>query len=111
MEVHISPSQIAGSIHAPPSKSYTHRAILLAALAKGQSEISNYLHSKDTDVTVECCKRLGIAVNEKRTNSITIQGTDGFRNVMQSKKLILLNCVDSGTSARLITAIAAIAPY
>lgn len=111
MNAHISPSKIAGIIQAPPSKSYTHRAILLAALAKGQSEIRNYLHSKDTDVTIECCKRLGVAVNKKSVDCLTIQGTDGFRKVSQSKKLIVLNCIDSGTTARLITSIAAITPY
>lgn len=111
MDILISPSIISGSIQAPPSKSYTHRAILLAALAKGQSEIRNYLHAKDTDVTVACCKRLGIAIHKKASDILTIYGSDGFRKVTQSKKLISLNCVDCGTTARLIISIASITPY
>ena len=40
---------IKGTISAPPSKSYTHRAIFMASIANGTSIIRNPLISGDTD--------------------------------------------------------------
>lgn len=47
------PSRISGTIHAPPSKSLTHRAIVLAALSTGPSQVGRPLRSEDTDATLD----------------------------------------------------------
>ncbi len=49
MNVIIRRSEIDGKIIAPPSKSFTHRAVVAASLAKGKSMIYNYLSSDDTE--------------------------------------------------------------
>ncbi|MBM4432955.1 MAG: 3-phosphoshikimate 1-carboxyvinyltransferase, partial [Chloroflexi bacterium] len=41
----IAPSTIAGKVTAPPSKSYTHRVLILGALADGETVIENFLSS------------------------------------------------------------------
>nr|WP_326121272.1 3-phosphoshikimate 1-carboxyvinyltransferase [Metasolibacillus meyeri] len=68
----ISPSKkrIDGSIAIPGSKSLTNRALILAALANGQSKISGILKSDDSYWCIETLKKLGI--------SITIRGETAY---------------------------------
>ena len=91
-------------IKAPPSKSYTHRALILAALADGISYIHGQLDADDTRITARALAALGIRINWEQ-NLITVHGTGG--------KLIGPNVPidigDSGTSMRLITAICLLA--
>ena len=46
-------SRVSGSIQAPPSKSYTHRAIVLAALSRGPCHLHRPLLAEDTQATIE----------------------------------------------------------
>lgn len=55
-------STVEGKIRCPPSKSYSHRAIILSSLSNGVSNLSNVLFSRDTMATIDCCKRLGIEI-------------------------------------------------
>ena len=59
MKVRISPSVVSGVVSAPPSKSYTHRAVILASLAAGESIIQSPLLSDDTLYTINACRYLG----------------------------------------------------
>ncbi len=43
---------LKGAVNAPPSKSYTHRAFVVASMAQGESRIENYLSAGDTLSTV-----------------------------------------------------------
>ena len=53
MTVVIRPSRaVAGRLEVPPSKSITHRAILCAALAGGQSHIANLAYSEDNNNSI-----------------------------------------------------------
>ena len=52
-------SEISGVVKAPPSKSYSHRAIILASLAKGTSRLYDMLYSEDTLASIRVCKALG----------------------------------------------------
>ena len=55
----IYPSKINGVLSVPQSKSYTHRAIILASISEGTSFINNPLISEDTQSTVKICELLG----------------------------------------------------
>jgi len=46
-------SRVSGSIQAPPSKSYTHRAIVLAALSRGPCHLHRPLLAEDTQATIQ----------------------------------------------------------
>lgn len=99
------PSHIFGTITAPPSKSYTHRAFILAMLAKGKSRIENPLISLDTLATIEGIKTLGAKV--ERTNDVWIvEGTGG----KISPKKDVIDARNSGTTMRLLSAVAALSP-
>lgn len=53
-----------GTMYVPPSKSYTHRAILMAALSGGRCLISNPLDSFDTRATADAVRSMGAEVTE-----------------------------------------------
>lgn len=105
MNVAVQPGTVSGTIAAPPSKSYTHRAFLLGVLAGGQSVIHNALLSDDTLYTLANCKALGAKIRIRGT-TVTISGFDGQPHAPADKRP--LHCGASGTTARLITSIAAL---
>ncbi|HKU83045.1 MAG TPA: 3-phosphoshikimate 1-carboxyvinyltransferase [Candidatus Nitrosocosmicus sp.] len=82
MEVKVKKSQISGEINCPPSKSYSHRAILISALASGRSHIKNVLLSRDTLASINCIKMLGVNVNslDSGGNHPRILGFDKLEN-------------------------------
>ena len=56
------------SIHAlvniPGSKSITHRALVAASLAQGESRITNYLDCEDTRYTMQGLRDMGISIHK-----------------------------------------------
>ena len=90
-----------GKVDVPPSKSYTHRAIILAALSRGRCRISNPLVSFDTLATVDAVRSMG--ANVEKTD-------DGF--IIESGGIHAPNATidvkNSGTTMRLMTGIAAL---
>ena len=88
-------------ITAPPSKSVTHRALVAAALAQGDSEIVQPLDARDTRVTSSALEALGVPVST-HAGRWTVRGRGG--------RIVGGACLDleeSGTSLRLLTAVAA----
>ncbi|HAA03897.1 MAG TPA: 3-phosphoshikimate 1-carboxyvinyltransferase [Syntrophobacteraceae bacterium] len=53
-------ARIGGQVHLPGSKSVTHRALLIAALADGESRIRNPLRAEDTLLTAQALEQLGV---------------------------------------------------
>lgn len=94
------------SFRAPPSKSYTHRALFCAALASGLSVIENPLWSDDISVTCSALEKLGIPV-EMRDGAIAIEGCGGL---LPSVGDIEIDCRGSGTSLRFLTSFALLSP-
>ncbi len=94
------------TISAPPSKSMSHRAAIAASLAKGQSELTNFLSSQDTDRTLSCLEHLGAEV-DKQQEILSIQGID-FEHYHRSQEPLYLDVGESGTTCRLLTPIAAL---
>lgn len=101
MNCNIEKSKISGKIVCPPNKSYTHRAVFLATLAKGESVIKNILHSADTDATIEACEKFGAKINEGNGNLI-IDSDSKIRATV-------VDAANSGTTIRIATAIASLA--
>jgi 3-phosphoshikimate 1-carboxyvinyltransferase len=87
---------------AMPSKSATHRALVVAALAEGLSEIRNPLEADDTRRTLQGLRQLGVGVEEKE-GAWAVRGTAG---AIPGGGTIDLGA--SGTSARFLTALAAL---
>ena len=98
---------IAGVIEPPGDKSISHRCAILAALARGRSEVSHYSGAADCQSTLDCLARLGVAVERTGRNGdgrvqITGAGIDGLRTPRRS-----LDAGNSGTTMRLLTGVLA----
>lgn len=97
-------------VQVPGSKSYTHRALIAAALADGSSRIDGALFSQDTRLTAAALQSMGAVIETiEPDRRFLVEGTAG-RLQPCSGKIYLGN---SGTSMRLLAAIAALGgkPY
>lgn len=64
MDIRIIPRALAGTVQAPSSKSMTHRELICAALAAGESVVDNVSPSKDIEATIRCMTALGARIEE-----------------------------------------------
>jgi 3-phosphoshikimate 1-carboxyvinyltransferase len=94
-------------VTAPPSKSYTHRALIMAALGSGQSTILNPLYAEDTLLTINALRMLGIPV-EINPDRVVINGCNG---TFHDRENTILDLDNSGTSIRLIAPLALLCRY
>ena len=91
-------------VKVPGSKSITNRALLIAALAKGESRLSGALFSNDAKNMIACLNSLGIKIDANEENElITVQGCGGRLPVKNAG----INVGSAGTAARFITALLA----
>lgn len=97
-------SEISGTVKAPPSKSYSHRAVILASLAEGTSKLFDMLFSEDTLSSIRACKALGAEITEKE-GYLEVVGPSRLHNNQKEP----VNLENSGTTLRLMTSIAALA--
>lgn len=102
----ITPSFLQGKIQVPPSKSVSHRAIICAALAKGESIISNIILSDDIKATIAGLKNLGaqIEVLPETVNRYLVKVRGGLK---VDEKAGEIDCWESGSTLRFLIPIAA----
>ena len=116
MDVHVTNSTIRGTTRAPPSKSYTHRALLAAGYSDGAT-VRSPLVSADTRATARAVTAFGGAVEPMSgdgvadvsvpddADALVVDGFDGRPGVPDD----VIDCANSGTTMRLVTAAAALA--
>lgn len=95
MLLKVNKSTTRGCVRIPGSKSHTIRALFIASLADGISEITNPLISSDALSAVEVCKALGAKI-EAEGNKYTIQGFSGIPQT----PVDIINVGNSGTTLR-----------
>jgi 3-phosphoshikimate 1-carboxyvinyltransferase len=92
---------VDGVVRPPGSKSLTNRALIVAALADGSSQLTGVLASRDTEVMIDSLQRLGIAVDgDIASGVLTVHGCGGRIPVSQAQ----LWLENSGTSIRFLSA-------
>jgi 3-phosphoshikimate 1-carboxyvinyltransferase len=106
MKVTINPKNLAGSVYAPPSKSYAHRALIAAALCFSEViRINNVALSADIEATMNCLKNMGAAFTLKKTASgrygVAVHGIERIPEEAE------LDCFESGSTLRFILPICA----
>jgi 3-phosphoshikimate 1-carboxyvinyltransferase len=91
-------AKVSGEINVPGSKSLSNRALLLAALAEGETELTNLLDSEDIEHMLNALTKLGInyRLSEDKTQCV-VQGNGGAFNVAEPLELFLGN---AGTAMR-----------
>ena len=102
MDVHVSPSRLEGTARAPPSKSYTHRAILASGYADG-AVVRNPLDSADTRATARAVEAYGGSVT-RAEGDLEVTGFGGDPATPGD----VIDCGNSGTTMRLTTATGAL---
>ena len=95
--------KLSGQVCASPSKSYTQRMVIAAALANGASKVSNPLLSEDTEATLRAVTALGAKVKVVE-GCWAIEGTMPLKS---SKEPI--DCGESGATLRFMIPVAALA--
>ncbi len=101
MDLQIYPvERLEGVVNAPPSKSYTHRAIILAGLSRGMVRIYNPLLSADPMATIDAMRAAGARIETTRQNSLRIHGNAG-----QIEAPELVDVRNSGTTIRIMTSV------
>lgn len=94
-------SVVSGQVYAPPSKSYTHRAILITALGPGGT-VKRPLISADTRATIAACEAFGAKITRK--DNIEIEGVSGKPQTPDD----VIDVLNSGTTMRFCSAVASL---
>ncbi len=97
-----------GVITVPGDKSISHRAALLGAVAEGPTEVTGYLEAEDCLSTLRAVEALGVEVTRKGSGHYWIAGT-GLHGLQEPDQV--LDCGNSGTTARLLMGILAGQPF
>lgn len=98
---------IKKEIFVPGDKSISHRAIMLASLANGTTEITNFLQGADCLSTIQCFQKMGIEI-ENKNDRVRIKGK-GLHGL--SRPNGVLDVGNSGTTTRLMSGILAAQPF
>ena len=99
MKIKIRPGKLNGTIEIPPSKSYSHRAVIAAALAENEkkSKIDNLKFSVDITTTTDIMENWGAEI-EHFESALDIAGNDG--KVAPKDKYV--QCNESGSTIRFL---------
>ncbi len=95
MDIIITPSPISGSIEGIASKSFAHRALICACLAKVKSEIRINTSSADIEATVDCLRNLGAEIEK---NGVTYTVTP----IGALPEKARIDCRESGSTIRFL---------
>jgi len=100
MKAIFKPSKAEGSVMAPPSKSMAHRYLICAALAEGESLVSNISYSEDILATLDCISEIGAEVIREE-NQVRIIGKG-----ISAGGILRFSCRECGSTLRFMLPIA-----
>lgn len=108
MNIEITPKELNGTVNIPPSKSMSHRAVIAASLADGESIIENVIMSNDIEATCEAMKKFGAKIK-------VVDGEMGRKNLIingglkAEKSPLVIDSNESGSTLRFLIPIGSIA--
>ncbi len=92
---------LRGSVSVPGDKSISHRAVMLASIARGESHIRNWLAAGDTEASLAAMRALGADIDRHDETTLTIRGGE-LRQPAGP-----LNLMNAGTGIRLLAGLMA----
>ena len=95
---------LVGHVAVPGDKSISHRAVLVGAVSDGETRVSGFGRSADTEATVAAVRALGADVDEYDVDTLTVWGV-GLRGLREPDSA--LDCGNSGTLMRLLSGLLA----
>ncbi len=93
---------VVGHVAVPGDKSISHRAVLVGAIAEGETCVSGFGRSGDTQATVDAGRALGVEVEDVAEDELVVHGV-GLRGLRAGA----VDCANSGTLMRLVAGILA----
>lgn len=102
-ELAMAPNGLSGCLTVPGDKSISHRAVMLGALAKGETRIKHFLPGQDCLTTVKAFQDLGVRIDREGENLVVCG--QGLRGLKPADKA--LDMGNSGTTTRLLLGILA----
>jgi 3-phosphoshikimate 1-carboxyvinyltransferase len=97
-------ARLVGHVAVPGDKSISHRAVLLGAICDGDTPITGFGRSADTEATIAAVRSLGVEVDEEGVDSLRVHGK-GLTGLSAPDGPI--DCENAGTLVRLIAGILA----
>ena len=97
-------SALDGHVAVPGDKSISHRAVLIGALCDGETRVTGFGRSADTEATIEAMRALGADVLDDDIDALTVRGV-GLRVLRAPGAPI--DCGNAGTLMRLISGLLA----
>lgn len=94
---------LKGEVTIPGDKSVSHRSVMFGSIAKGTTEIHNFLQGADCLSTIACFQKMGIEIT-RSGDQVLVHGK-GLHGL--KKPDAILDCGNSGTTTRLISGILA----
>jgi 3-phosphoshikimate 1-carboxyvinyltransferase len=95
---------LVGHVSVPGDKSISHRAVLIGAVCEGETRISRFGRSADTEATISAVRALGVEVVEDDVDTLRVHGV-GLRGLRAPDAA--LDCRNAGTLMRLLTGLVA----
>ena len=95
---------LVGHLAVPGDKSISHRVVLVATICEGETRVSGFGRSADTEATMAAARALGADVAEDDVDTIRVRGV-GLRGVREPDAPI--QCANAGTLMRLLTGVLA----
>ncbi len=97
-------ARLAGHVAVPGDKSISHRAVLLGAIGEGETRITGFGRSADTEATVDAVRALGVDVADVAADELVLTGV-GVRGLRSPGAP--LDCRNAGTLVRLLSGLLA----
>ena len=97
-------SALDGHVAVPGDKSISHRAVLIGALCDGETRVTGFGRSADTEATIDAMRALGAEVLDDDVDALTVRGV-GLRGLRAAAAPI--DCGNAGTLMRLIAGVLA----
>jgi 3-phosphoshikimate 1-carboxyvinyltransferase len=94
-------------VQIPGDKSISHRALMLGAIAQGETQIQGLLLGEDPQRTANCFRAMGATISELNTKNVTVQGV-GLGQLREP--IDVLESGNSGTTMRLMLGLLASHP-
>src|SRR3989304_6059260 len=90
---------LIGEVRVQGDKSVSHRAIILGSIAKGVTNVTNFLPSDDCRATMNAFRAMGVFIEDINGGTVKIDGRDLYG---LTEPADVLDMGNSGTSARLL---------
>ena len=97
-------ARLVGHIAVPGDKSISHRAVLIGAICDGETRVTGFGRSADTEASMDAVRALGIEVDEHGHDRLRVLGR-GLRGLAEPGGPI--DCANAGTLVRLLAGIVA----